>query len=159
MDGLTQAEAIVRGAEFGRVSFVEVTAGQKLYGVMPDDTVVVHATIDYRGPYWADYFYVAIGEFRGVTWPAQIGLFDEIWSERVEAYFDASADWVTYPLTVEIPITKIGLAPWTPGWFDIYAKLDVAEGKAGFPKFDNVIEILLKPEFDHFTIDSYDVVS
>ena len=127
-----------------------VPAGQKLYGVMPGVSVRVSASIDYRGPYWADYFYAAIGN--------RLVYFDEIWKGRVEVYFDASADWVTYPLTVDTPITPIGLAPWTPGWFDLYVKLDVAEGKAGMPELPNVIEVILEAEFLNFSIVSYDIV-
>lgn len=145
-----QAEAILRG--------IAVPAGSKLYGVMPGDSVRVKATIDYRGPARDDYFYAAIGEWRGVSWPTQIGYFDEIWTERVSVHFDASADWVTYELTVEVPITQIANFPWTPGWFDLYVKLDTAQGEAGYPRLDNVIEVLLAAEFDHFTIDSYEKV-
>ena len=148
---LGQAEAILRG--------IAVPAGSKLYGVMPGDTVRVSATIDYRGPAWDDYFYAAIGEWRGITWPAQIGLFDEIWDAQVSVHFDASADWETYELTVEIPITKIANFPWTPGWFDLYAKL-TRPGLTGLftSRLNDVIEVLLAAEFDHFTIDSYEKV-
>ena len=137
---------------------IAVPAGSKLYGVMLGDTVVVKATVDYRGPAWDDHFYAAIGEWRGISWPTDIGYFDEIWdSPTVPVHFDASTDWVTYPLQVEIPINEIGLAPWTPGWFDLYAKL-TRSGVGGLltPRLDNVIEVILAPEFDHFTIDSYD---
>ncbi len=149
---LNQAEAIIRG--------IAVPAGSKLYGVMPGDSVMVKATIDYRGPEWDDYFYAAIGEWRGITWPTQIGLFDEIWdAPEVSVHFDASVDWVTYELTVEIPITQIGHFPWTPGWFDLYAKL-TRPGLTGLftPRLNNVIEVLLVAEFDHFTITSYEKV-
>ncbi|MBA7558421.1 hypothetical protein ES708_00024 [subsurface metagenome] len=131
---------------------VSVPAGQKLYGVMPGDSVRVKATIDYRGPRWDDYFYAAIG-IDGIFG------FDEIWRKQVDTHFDASTDWVTYELTVEIPIIKIAILPWTPGWFDIYAKL-TRPGLTGLftPTLDNVIEVLLAAEFDHFTIDSYDIV-
>ena len=137
---------------------IAVPAGSKLYGIMPGDTVRVKATIDYRGPEWDDYFYAAIGEWRGITWPVDIGAFDEIWdSDPMPVHFDASTDWVTYDLTVEIPITEIGIAPWTPGWFDLYAKL-TRPGIGGLitPRLDNVIEVLLAPEFDNFNILSYD---
>lgn len=148
---LKQAEAIIRG--------IAVPAGSKLYGVMPGDSVKVKATIDYRGPEWDDYFYAAIGEWRGISWPAEIGNFDEIWSESVAVHFDRSYDWVTYELTVEVPITQIGHFPWTPGWFDLYAKL-TRPGLIGLftPRLDNVIEVLLAAEFDHFSIISYDKV-
>ncbi len=127
-----------------------VPAGQKLYGVMPGDTVRIKATIDYRGPEWDDYFYAAIGN--------RFVVFDEYWDGRVPVHFDSSVDWATYQLTVDVPITKIAKFPWTPGWMDLYVKLDVAEGEAGFPELSNVIEVLLAAEFQNFEIASYDKV-
>ncbi len=145
MNGLNQGEVLLKQA-----IAISVPAGQKLYGVMPGDTVRVSATIDYRGPAWDDYFYAAIG--------SKVVYFDEYWVRRVPVHFDSSVDWVTYQLTADILITEIANFPWTPGWFDLYVKLDVAEGKAGFPELSNVIEILLEAEFDKFAIVSYEVV-
>jgi len=150
---LEQAEAVFRGMT------IDVPAGQKLYAVMPGDYVRVKATLSYRGPKWEnDTFYVAIGEWRGITWPTDIGNFDEIWHEEFyPVNFAASADFLPYQLTVDVPIKQIGLAPWTPGWFDVYAKLK-RPGLTGLfaPRLDNVIEVLLAPEFQNFTIVSYD---
>ena len=151
-----EVEEILRGAQFGGI---EVAAGQKLYGVMPGDTVRVKATVQYRGPAWDDKFYVGIGEWRGVTWPTDIGFFDEHWNNKpgVTVNFAAATDWVTYELTADVLITRIGVTPWTPGWFDIYAKLDVA--KKFTPRLDNVIEVILVPEFRDFNVVSYDRVA
>ncbi|GAI89739.1 unnamed protein product, partial [marine sediment metagenome] len=91
---------LIRGISLG------VPAGQKLYGVMPGDMVRVKATIEYRGPAWDDYFYAAIGEWRGIRWPADIGYWDEIWYKSVPVHFDASTTWESYELTVEVPITE-----------------------------------------------------
>jgi len=148
---LGQVGAILRG--------VAVPAGSKLYGVMPGASVKVKATIDYRGPEWDDFFYAAIGEWRGFSWPANIGFFDEIWDAQVAVHFDASSDWETYELTADIPITQIAHLPWTPGWFDLYAKL-TRPGLTGLftPKLDNVIEVILAPEFQGFAIVGYDKV-
>ena len=129
---------------------IAVPAGQKLYGVMPGDTVRVSASIDYRGPEWDDVFYAAIG--------SKVVFFDEYWVGTKPVHFDASADWVTYPLSADILITQIAKFPWTPGWFDLYVKLDEAQGKAGFPELSNVIEVLLAAEFQNFGIVSYEVV-
>lgn len=131
---------------------VEVSAGQKLYGVMPGDKVRVKARIEYRGPAWDDYFYAAIGN-------KILGVFDEIWSASVSVRFAASADWTPYELTVDVPITKVAKLPWTPGWFDLYVKLDTAQGKAGYPELSDVIEVILAAEFQNFTIVSYDKIA
>ena len=129
---------------------IAVPAGQKLYGVMPGDTVRVSARVDYRGPAWDDVFYAAIG--------SRFVAFDEYWVGTRPVHFDPSVDWVTYEFTVDIPITLMALFPWTPGWMDLYVKLDVAEGKAGFPELSNVIEVLLAAEFQNFDIVSYEGV-
>ncbi len=60
-------------------------------------------------------------------------------------------------MSADITITEIGLAPWTPGVFDLYVKLLENPG-AGMPELSNVIEILLKPDFRNFAIASYEVV-
>lgn len=129
---------------------IAVPAGQKLYGVMPGDTVRVSAAIDYRGPAWDDVFYAAIG--------SKFVVFDEYWVGTRPVHFNSSIDWVTYPLSADILITKIAKLPWTPGWMDLYVKLDIAQGKAGFPELSNVIEVLLAAEFQKFGIVSYEVV-
>lgn len=149
-----QADLILRqaGLEVLRGIGVAVLAGQKLYGVMPGDTVKVTATVDYRGPELDDHFYAAIGN--------QVVVFDEVWSSVLAdspIHFDADADWVTYTLTANIPITRIANMPWTPGWFDIYVKINGHPG-AGMPLLANVIEVLLEPEFQNFGIVSYETV-
>ena len=151
---MEQAEEIFLGMA------LDVPAGSMLYGVMPGDKVRVKATIQYRGPAYSDYFYAAIGEWRGITWPVEIGNFDELWSTLdpgVPVSFALSGDWVTYELTADILITKVAKFPWTPGWFDVYAKLR-NYGITGLfaPKIDNKIEILLAPEFQNFAIATYD---
>ncbi len=143
---LNQAERILQGMEFG------VSAGSKLYGVMPGDKVRVTATIQYRGPAYSDTFYAAIGNW--------VVVFDEYWVGSIAVSFPQSTDWVTYTLTVDILITKVANYAWTPGWFDIYAKL-VKPGIGGLltPRLDNMIEIILAPEFQNFTIASYDRIA
>jgi len=129
---------------------IAVPAGQKLYGVIPGDTVRVTAIIAYRGPELGDHFYAAIGN--------RIIGFDEIWvSGLVPIHFDSSSDWETYTLTADIPITQVGIFPWTPGWFDLYVKIN-GHPEAGMPELSNVIEVLLEPDFQNFAIVSYDKV-
>ena len=149
----SQVEEIVRRSGFSGM-YLEVPAGQKLYGILPGDSVKVKASVQYRGPQISDSFYAAIGEWRGVTWPIDIGFFDEIWNKGKAVTFYASTDWVTYNLEVDITITEVGLFPWTPGWFDLYAKIS---GQGVFSsRYDNVIEVLLKPKFQNFNILSYE---
>ena len=151
MDIMEQAEAIFQEMTIG------VPAGQKLYGVMPGDVVRVRATIQFRGPDYSDNFYAAIGEWRGITWPWDIGNFDELWdSGLVPVSFAPAYDWATYELTADILITKVAKFPWTPGWFDLYTKLNKAGVYA--PRLDNMIEVLLAPEFQAFNIVSYEKI-
>ena len=134
---------------------IGVLAGQQLTGVLPGDTVRVKASIKYRGPAYSDYFYAAIGS---VT----LGVFDEIWactvnSKKGTAYnFSSSADWVTYNMQVDIPITEVGVPPWIPGWFDIYCK--IYNKNIVSPTISDKIEVLLQSQFDVFTILSYEKV-
>lgn len=111
------------------------------------DTVRVKATIDYRGPALSDTFYCAIGN--------RFVVFDEIWVGSVAVSFPQSYNFLPYELTVDIPITEIGLFPWTPGRFDLYVKL-VNNPGAGMPELSNVIEVLLEPDFRNFAITSYE---
>lgn len=114
------------------------------------DTVRIKATIDYRGPALSDTFYGAIGN--------RFVVFDEIWvSDPVAVSFPQSYNFLSYELTVDIPITEIGLFPWTPGVFDLYVKL-VNNPGAGMPELSNVIEVLLRPDFRNFAITSYEKV-
>jgi len=148
IDALIEAEQILAS--------VGVAPTGTLSSVMPGDKVRVTATVQYKGPAYTDTFYAAIGEWRGVTWPTDIGYFDEIWEGSSSVSFSATNDWATYTLKADIPITEIGLFPWTPGLFDLYAKLS----KAGIltPRYDNVIEIMLKPQFQNFVITDYSKV-
>lgn len=127
---------------------VGVPAGQLLPSVMIGDTVRVHASIDYRGSALSDIFYAAIGN--------RFVVFDEIWYGTSPVSFAQSVDWRTYEMSADITITEIGLAPWTPGVFDLYVKLD-GYPAAGKPELSNVIEILLKPDFRNFAIVSYEL--
>lgn len=126
---------------------VAALPGEVLRGVMVGDTVRVRATLDYRGPALYDTFYAAIGH--------RVVYFDEIWVGSVPISFPKSDNWLSYELTVDIPITEIGLFPWTPGLFDLYIKL-VGHLEAGLPELSNVIEVVLKAEFAHFAIASYE---
>lgn len=143
--GAINAELILRG--------IAVPAGQKLYGVLPGDTVKVSAIVDYHGPDLDDDFYAAIG--------SRVVAFDELWdSGPVPVHFDASVGWVTYDLIADIPITEVAKFPWTPGWFDLYVKL-LGHSEiwhipnAGKPELSNVIEVLLAPDFRYFEITEY----
>lgn len=132
---------------------IGVPAGQKLYGVMPGDKVRVKATIQYRGPAYNDRFYAAIG--------SHLIVFDELWdSGMVPVSFAQSANWMSYELTADILITPVAKLPWTPGWFDLYAKLSDF-GLTGLftPRQDNVIEVILAAEFQNFSIASYDKIA
>jgi len=129
---------------------VAALPGEVLTGVMVGDIVRVRAAIDYMGPRLDDTFYAAIGT-------RTLLLFDEIWFGETPVSFAQSNDWVSYPLIVDIPITEIGLFPWTPGIFDLYVKLDNNPG-AGMPELANVIEILLKAQFANFAITRYEKV-
>lgn len=126
-----------------------VPAGELLPDVMIGDTVRVKATLDYRGPAISDIFYAAIGH--------RIPFFDEIWVGQTAVSLDESIDWQAYELTADILITEIGLAPWTPGVFDLYVKLK-GHPEAGMPELSNVIEIMLRSEFSNFEIASYEKV-
>jgi len=128
---------------------VDVPAGAVLPGVMVGDTVRVHATLNYRGPALSDTFYAAIGH--------HIPFFDEIWVGTVPVSFAETIDWQSYELTADILITEIGLAPWTPGFFDLYVKLR-DHPEAGMPEARGAIEILLEAEFRDFAIASYELV-
>lgn len=154
-----QVEEIVRISGFG-ATLVGVSAGQKLYGVMPGDKVRVTASLQYRGPALSDYFYAAIGEWRGISWPTDIGLFDEIWKASKAVTFSSTTTWASYTLSVDIAITEVGSFPWTPGWFDVYAKIGTGLiPRAITSRLDNVIEVLLKSEFKDFSITSYDRIA
>lgn len=142
MEALQQAEAIIRGVGIAALPGETLT-------VMPGDTVVVTAEIDYRGPALDDVFYGAIG--------SRVVVFDEIWRNSVGVHFGQSFDWVRYNLSVAIPITEVGVFPWTPGFFDLYVKLSGHPG-AGMPELSNVIEVILEPEFQNFAIAEYSKV-
>lgn len=118
--------------------------------VMPGDIVKVNAEIDYRGPALDDTFYAAIGK-------RTLLMFDEIWVGQTPVSFALSYDWVSYPLSVDIPITEIGLFPWTPGLFDLYVKLN-GHPEAGMPEWADVIRVMLLAEFQNFGITSYEKV-
>jgi len=126
-----------------------VPAGQILYGIVPGDTVRVTATISYKGPALSDSFYAAIGN--------RMVYFDEIWKKEVPFSWASSTSFVTKTLVADILITEVGLFPWTPGFFDLYCKIK-GYLAAGLPELANVIEILLKSQFQNFNIVSYDKV-
>lgn len=130
--------------------FLEVPAGSKLYGVMVGDKVRVITTMSYKGPALDTNYYAAIGNVIA-------GVFDEVWFGKIAVSFAASIDWKAYSLTVDIPITAVGITPWTPGWFDLYTK--ITSPLVVSAKLLDVIEILLKPEFKDFTILSYDKIA
>ncbi|MBA7681221.1 hypothetical protein ES703_89558 [subsurface metagenome] len=143
MDILQRTEAIVRGVSIAALP-------GEILPAMPGDIVKVTAEIDYRGPALDDIFYGAIG-IRTLL------MFDEIWKNEAAVHFDQSYDWVRYRVSVAIPITEIGLFPWTPGLFDLYVKLD-GHPEAGMPELANVIRVMLEAEFQNFGIVSYEKV-
>ncbi len=117
--------------------------------VNPGDKVRVRAAIDYMGPKLDDAFYVAIGN--------RIVGFDEIWVGGIAISLPQSTSFVTYQLTADVPITQVALLPWTPGYFDVYCKI-VGHLDAGLPELSNVIQVLLKGQFQNFKITGYDKV-
>ncbi len=117
--------------------------------VYPGDTVRVRASLDYLGPVLNDTFYVAIGN--------RVVAFDEIWVGSVSISLPQSTSFVTYQLTADVSITQVAVLPWTPGYFDMYCKL-VGNLGAGLPELTNVIQILLKGQFQNFKITGYDKV-
>lgn len=122
-----------------------------LYGLMVGDTVKVTATVRYRGPALDETFYAAIGN--------RVVAFDEIWHGSSSVHFNASTDFVTYTMTANIPITQVGLLPWTPGLFDIYVKIGAGLiPRLMGPEYSNVIEVVLKSEFQNFVITDYSKV-
>ncbi len=132
---------------------VPVLAPGKLYGIMPGDTVKVTATVDYRGPALDENFYTAMGN------KSLVG-FDEIWaSGSWPVHFGPDSTWKTYTMTANIAITQVGLFPWTPGWFDLYVKIGtgLVPRKMG-PTLLDVIEVLLRSDFQNFNITSYEKV-
>ena len=135
-------EQLLQGISLG------VPAGQVLHNVMVGDTVRVRATLDYRGPAISDIFYAAIGH--------RIPFFDEIWVGQTAISLEETTDWQSYELTADILITEIGLAPWTPGVFDLYVKVN-GHPEAGMPEESGVIEVLLRSEFRNFEIASYEL--
>lgn len=142
IEAVQQAEAIIRGVGIAALP-------GEILPAMPGDTVIVRAEIDYRGPALDDVFYAAIGN--------RFIVFDEIWKSETSVHFNQSFDWVRYPLVAQVPITEIGLFPWTPGYFDLYVKL-VGHPGAGMPELANVIQVILEPDFQNFGIVSYDTV-
>lgn len=122
---------------------VAALPGEKLT-VMAGDTIRVRATIDYRGPNLYDTFYGAIGnrEFYG---------FDEATYGSVPISLPGSIDWVTYELTVDIPV------PGRAGLFDLYTKI-AGHLEAGLPEVSDVIEVVAVAEFQNFAINSYEKV-
>ncbi|MBA7690893.1 hypothetical protein ES703_99427 [subsurface metagenome] len=145
MDGLiniNSVEGLLQGIGVAALPGERIT-------VSIGDIVRVRAAIDYMGPRLDDTFYAAIGN--------RFIVFDEIWVGQTPVSFALSYDWVSYPLSVDIPITEIGLAPWTPGVFDLYVKL-VNNPGAGMPELSNVIEVLLRAEFQNFAITGYEKV-
>jgi len=120
--------------------------GQKLV-VSIGETVRVRAALDYRGPFLSNTFYGAIG-IRGIAW------FDEVWFGSAPVSFDESVDWLTYELTVDIPV----ITPVRPGTdYDIYVKL-LGHPEAGMPEVDNVIDVIGGVEFRNFQITGYEKV-
>jgi len=150
-----EAEQILRQAGL----LTDVSPGQVLYGVMPGDKVRVKASLQYKGPALDDKFYVAIGVWRGITWPVEIGNFDEIWnnSPGTAVHFDSSTSFVTYNLQGDVLIKEVGIFAWTPGYFDLYAK--IAGQGVYSARYDNVIEVLLKSQFQSFNIQSYEKIA
>ena len=128
---------------------VGVPAGQTLYGIAPGDKVRVTATINYKGPALSDSFYAAIGH--------RIIFFDEIWNNQAAFSWPKTSVLVTKTMVVDILITEIGVAPWTPGFFDLYCKIK-GHLEAGLPEVSNKIEVLLESHFQNFSIVSYEKV-
>ncbi|MBA7677330.1 hypothetical protein ES703_85587 [subsurface metagenome] len=131
---------------------IAVPAGE-LLTVTEGDTVRVHMTVDYRGPAVDGAIWTAIG------WT--VIFFEEKFAVRLPVHFDASAEFVTYDITCDVPIVNV---PWTGmilygDLFDIYAKIMEVPGPDIFtPTYKNIIKITRVGEFQNFDIVSYEKV-
>ncbi len=136
---MEQAEGIVQGMA------IEVPAGQKLT-VWRGDTVRMRIGLDYRGPAITVTLRCSIGQ-------RIIGIFDEIAYGRATVSLSQSFDFVHHTAFADIDTSPI-----SPGAnYDIEAKIEeyMPETLVGI---DNVIDVLGVPEFDNFTITSYEKV-
>lgn len=145
MRGLDEGLAILERANIG------VPAGETLYSVLPGDTVRVSAQIEYRGTRLENVpFYAAICQIVLFVW-------DPIWENSALVTFPESVDLVPYDLSVDIPITEVGVRPWSPGMFSLFVELK-GYPAAGRPQLANVIEVLIRPNFQNFAITGYEKV-
>lgn len=151
MDMYRQIEQLLEGARFGRytdVEYTEVLAPGVLPGVMVGDTVRVTVSVKYRGPEVVDTeLYGAIGD-------VLLGVFNEVWVGKKNVTLARSNEWsaaLTY--SVDIPITAVGILPWSPGLKDIYVKF-TAFGVKTDTLLDK-IELVLVSEFKDFAITEY----
>lgn len=101
------------------------------------DSLRINVSLEYRGLRLEATLYGAIGVWRGITWPVDIGNFDEKVIGRADVTFPESDTFVPWSGSVDIPIT----ADIQPGVdYDIYCKIEEYPG-AGMPKVDAVIDI------------------
>ncbi len=144
--------AEIKGLELMRGG-IAVPVGQ-LLTVTEGDTVRVHMTVDYRGPFVSGAIWTAIG------WT--VIFFEEKFAVRLPIDFAESADFVTYPIICDVPIVNV---PWTGmilygDLFDIYAKIMEVTGLTDIftPTYKNIIRITKVGEFQNFDIVSYEKV-
>ncbi|GAI70736.1 unnamed protein product [marine sediment metagenome] len=150
MDGLMQAEAILRGTglEIVRQGIgIAVPVGQKLT-IMRGDIVRMNVSFDYRG--------IAL---TGLTLRCSIGQrvmvigFDEIAFGQASVDVAESIDFVGYTVFADIDTSPIE----SGANYDIEAKIEEYVGDTLVSR-DDVIDVIGAPEFTGFSIDSYDVV-
>ena len=130
---------------------VGVVAGETL-PVEVGDTVRVHLAVDYRGPETDGAIWTAIGWQVGVV----IEEFIEVFNSRTPVHFDASADFVTYQIDCDVPITDITGFPIEFGLYgnilDMYAKITEVPGPDIFTDICmgaiEVIEVEPPPEYE-----------
>jgi len=120
---------------------IGVVVGEKL-PVAVGDTVRVHMTVDYRGPAIDGTVWTAIGWQVGIVIPE----FIEVFNSPTPVHFDESADYVTYPIDCDVPITDISGFMIEFGLYgnvlDMYAKIMEVPGPDIFtPTYSGVIEV------------------
>ena len=136
---LEQADAILQGVDFG------VPAGQKLT-VMQGQTVRMHVSFSYRGKAINCTLRCSLGQRRA-------GIFDEIAYGLKTISLPQSVDLESYTAFADI-----STSPISPGTdYDIEAKISEYAGQT-LTKIDNVIDVTGAPEFENFTITSYEAV-
>ncbi|MBA7695344.1 hypothetical protein ES703_103969 [subsurface metagenome] len=133
------------------VATIEVPVGETL-PVAVGDTVRVHMTVDYRGDAIDGTVWTAIGWQIGII----IEEFIEVFNSPTPVHFDQSADYVTYPIVCDVPITDISGFLIEFGLYgnvlDMYAKIMEVPGPDIFTDIlrgtIEVVEVAPPPEYE-----------